>query len=70
LAPIVGAIVGFAGGFKAVAHVAPADKATILAASISEGMNTGAFFCFPVPLLWLGVLAYFALRGRSKPGPA
>lgn len=75
--PVVGAVVGFAGAFKAVGHVAPADKATILAASISEGMNTGAFFCFPLPVLWLGVLSSrptagcgWAPRGPRRTGAA
>src|SRR5438477_3982119 len=39
LAGLLGTVNGLIGSFKAVAHVAPADKATILAASISEAMN-------------------------------
>ena len=66
--PVVGAVVGFAAAFKGVGHVAPADKATILAASISEAVNAGALSCFPLPVLWLGALSFFALRARLRRG--
>ena len=40
-----------------------ADRATILAAAISEGLNTGAFVCLLMPVSF-AVLGYFAVRGR------
>src|SRR5262249_15833431 len=52
LAGLLGTVNGLIGSFKAVAHVAPADKATILAASISEAMNCTFFgLIVPIPML-------------------
>ena len=43
---LLGTIVGLIGAFGAVANANPADKATILAYSISEAMNCTAFGLF------------------------
>jgi hypothetical protein len=53
----------WASGQAADAHQA------IVSASIAEGMNGGAFVCFPLTPLWLLALLYFALRRRSG-GPS
>jgi hypothetical protein len=62
---ICGALLGGYDASSVVGHAAPADRATILAASISEGLNDGAFVCFPLTPLWLVALLWFALR-RAK----
>ena len=42
------------GAFTAVAHAAPSEKADLLAAAISVGMNTTAFgLMFGIPLMML-----------------
>jgi biopolymer transport protein ExbB len=54
---LLGTIVGLIGAFGAVANANPADKATILASSISEAMNCTAFgLVTAVPLLFLHAL--------------
>jgi len=60
---LLGSIVGLIGAFGAVANANPADKATILANSISEAMNCTAFG------LLTGIIAlvmYSVLQGRTQ----
>lgn len=60
---LLGTIVGLIGAFGAVATASPADKATILASSISEAMNCTAFgLLTAIPAL----VAYSVLQGRSQ----
>jgi biopolymer transport protein ExbB/TolQ len=60
---LLGTIVGLIGAFGAVANASPADKATILAASISEAMNCTAFgLLTAIPAL----VFYSVLQGRSQ----
>jgi biopolymer transport protein ExbB/TolQ len=60
---LLGTIVGLIGAFGAVANANPADKATILASSISEAMNCTAFgLLVAIPAL----VAYSVLQGRSQ----
>ncbi len=60
---LLGTIVGLIHAFAAVANANPADKATILAASISEAMNCTAFgLLTAIPAL----VAYSVLQGRSQ----
>jgi biopolymer transport protein ExbB len=60
---LLGTIVGLISAFGAVANANPADKATILASSISEAMNCTAFGLLPaIPAL----VAYSVLQGRSQ----
>jgi len=60
---LLGTIVGLIGAFGAVANASPADKATILASSISEAMNCTAFgLLTAIPAL----VAYSVLQGRSQ----
>src|SRR5580700_10702543 len=66
---IVGSIqlvISLARAFETIASVSPSDKATILAAGISEAINASAFgLVFEIPLL---VGAYFLdrwLRNRQ-----
>jgi biopolymer transport protein ExbB/TolQ len=63
LAGLLGTVNGLIGSFKAVAHVAPADKATILAASISEAMNCTFFgLIVAIPML----VFFSILMGRTQ----
>jgi biopolymer transport protein ExbB/TolQ len=63
LAGLLGTVNGLIGSFKAVAHVAPADKATILAASISEAMNCTFFgLIVAIPML----VFFSILMGRTN----
>ena len=63
LAGLLGTVNGLIGSFKAVAHVAPADKATILAASISEAMNCTFFgLIVAIPML----VFFSVLMGRTQ----
>ena len=49
---LLGTVMGMIGAFGAVANVAPAEKATLLAASIAEAMNATAFgLMVAIPLL-------------------
>jgi len=60
---LLGTIVGLIGAFGAVANANPADKATILANSISEAMNCTAFGLF------VGIIAlvmFSVLQGRTQ----
>jgi biopolymer transport protein ExbB/TolQ len=60
---LLGTILGLIHAFGAVANANPADKATILASSISEAMNCTAFGLF------VGILAlvmYSVLQGRTQ----
>ncbi len=60
---LLGTILGLIHAFGAVANANPADKATILANSISEAMNCTAFGLF------VGILAlvmYSVLQGRTQ----
>ena len=60
---LLGTILGLIHAFAAVANANPADKATILANSISEAMNCTAFGLF------VGILAlvmYSVLQGRTQ----
>jgi biopolymer transport protein ExbB len=60
---LLGTIVGLIGAFGAVANANPADKATILASSISEAMNCTAFgLLTAIPAL----VAYSVLQGRTQ----
>jgi biopolymer transport protein ExbB/TolQ len=60
---LLGTIVGLIGAFAAVANANPADKATILANSISEAMNCTAFgLIVAIPSL----VAYSVLQGRTQ----
>jgi biopolymer transport protein ExbB/TolQ len=60
---LLGTIVGLIGAFGAVANANPADKATILANSISEAMNCTAFgLIVAIPAL----VAYSVLQGRTQ----
>jgi biopolymer transport protein ExbB len=60
---LLGTIVGLIGAFGAVANANPADKATILANSISEAMNCTAFgLIVAIPAL----AAYSLLQGRTQ----
>jgi biopolymer transport protein ExbB/TolQ len=60
---LLGTIIGLIHAFGAVANANPADKATILANSISEAMNCTAFGLFT------GIIAlvmYSVLQGRTQ----
>jgi biopolymer transport protein ExbB/TolQ len=60
---LFGTILGLIHAFAAVANANPADKATILAASISEAMNCTAFgLATAIPAL----VAYSLLQGRTQ----
>jgi len=60
---LLGTIIGLIHAFGAVANANPADKATILAASISEAMNcTGFGLAVAIPAL----VAYSVLQGRTQ----
>jgi biopolymer transport protein ExbB/TolQ len=60
---LLGTIVGLISAFGAVANANPADKATILASSISEAMNCTAFgLLTAIPAL----VFYSVLQGRSQ----
>jgi biopolymer transport protein ExbB/TolQ len=60
---LLGTIVGLISAFGAVANANPADKATILANSISEAMNCTAFgLMTAIPAL----VAYSVLQGRTQ----
>jgi len=60
---LLGTIIGLIGAFGAVANANPADKATILADSISEAMNCTAFgLLTAIPAL----VAYSVLQGRTQ----
>jgi biopolymer transport protein ExbB len=60
---LFGTIVGLIHAFAAVANANPADKATILASSISEAMNCTAFgLATAIPAL----VAYSLLQGRTQ----
>lgn len=51
---LLGTVIGLIQAFTAVAHAAPSEKADLLAASISVGMNTTAFgLICAIPLLIL-----------------
>ena len=51
---LLGTVIGLIQAFTAVAHAAPSEKADLLAASISVGMNTTAFgLICAIPLLFL-----------------
>ncbi len=60
---LLGTIIGLIHAFGAVANANPADKATILANSISEAMNCTAFgLVTAIPAL----VAYSVLQGRTQ----
>ena len=60
---LFGTIVGLIHAFGAVANANPADKATILSASISEAMNCTAFgLATAIPAL----IAFSVLQGRTQ----
>jgi biopolymer transport protein ExbB/TolQ len=60
---LLGTILGLIHAFAAVANVNPADKATILASSISEAMNCTAFgLATAIPAL----VAFSVLQGRTQ----
>jgi biopolymer transport protein ExbB len=60
---LLGTIVGLISAFGAVANANPADKAAILASSISEAMNCTAFgLLTAIPAL----VAYSLLQGRTQ----
>jgi len=63
LAGLLGTVSGLIRCFEAVANVNPADKATILAAGISEAMNcTGFGLLTAIPAL----IAFSILQGRTQ----
>ena len=63
LAGLLGTVSGLIRCFEAVANVNPADKATILAAGISEAMNcTGFGLLTAIPAL----IAFSILNGRTQ----
>lgn len=63
LAGLLGTVSGLISCFEAVANVNPADKATILAAGISEAMNcTGFGLITAIPSL----VAFSILMGRTQ----
>ncbi|MBX5483977.1 MAG: MotA/TolQ/ExbB proton channel family protein [Myxococcaceae bacterium] len=63
LAGLLGTVSGLIRCFEAVANVNPADKATILAAGISEAMNcTGFGLLTAIPSL----IAFSILNGRTQ----
>jgi biopolymer transport protein ExbB len=63
LAGLLGTVAGLISCFEAVAHVNPADKATILAEGISEAMNcTGFGLLTAIPAL----VAFSVLMGRTQ----
>lgn len=63
LAGLLGTVNGLIGCFEAVANVNPADKATILAAGISEAMNCTLFgLLTAIPAL----VAFSVLNGRTQ----
>ena len=63
LAGLLGTVDGLIGSFKAVAHAAPADRATILAGSIGEAMNCTRFGLYAaIPLL----VFFSVLNGRTQ----
>lgn len=63
LAGLLGTVSGLITCFEAVAHVNPADKATILSAGISEAMNCTAFgLLVAIPCL----VAFSLLMGRTQ----
>jgi biopolymer transport protein ExbB len=63
LSGLFGTVLGLISCFEAVANVNPADKATILAAGISEAMNcTGFGLLTAIPAL----VAFSVLMGRTQ----
>jgi biopolymer transport protein ExbB/TolQ len=61
---LLGTITGLIGAFGAVANVSPAEKATLLANSISEAMNCTAFgLIVAIPLL--AVFGYLQTRAQE-----
>ena len=61
---LLGTITGLIGAFAAVANVSPAEKATLLAASIAEAMNCTAFgLIVAIPLL--AVFGYLQSMSQS-----
>lgn len=61
---LLGTITGMIGAFGAVSKVAPSEKATMLAASISEAMNCTAFgLVVAIPLL--GAYGWLQTRGQE-----
>jgi biopolymer transport protein ExbB/TolQ len=63
LSGLLGTVSGLITCFEAVAHVNPADKATILSAGISESMNCTAFgLLTAIPAL----VAFSILNGRTQ----
>src|SRR5574340_6918 len=51
---LLGTVMGLIEAFTAVAHAAPSEKADLLAAAISVGMNTKAFgLMFGIPLMMI-----------------
>jgi biopolymer transport protein ExbB len=61
---LLGTITGMIGAFGAVSKVAPSEKATMLAASISEAMNCTAFgLIVAIPLL--GAYGWLQTRGTE-----
>ncbi|MFN7132511.1 MAG: MotA/TolQ/ExbB proton channel family protein, partial [Myxococcales bacterium] len=63
LSGLLGTVSGLIQCFEAVAHVNPADKATILSAGISEAMNCTAFgLLTAIPAL----IAFSLLMGRTQ----
>jgi biopolymer transport protein ExbB len=60
---LFGTVHGLIGAFKAVATASPADKSTLLTASISEAMNCTQFgLIASIPLL----IAFSVLNGRTQ----
>jgi biopolymer transport protein ExbB/TolQ len=61
---LLGTIIGMIGAFAAVAKVSASEKATLLAAKISESMNCSAFgLLVAIPLL--GAFGFLQSRGQE-----
>lgn len=60
---LLGTILGLIGAFAAVSTANPADKATLLSASISEAMNCTAF---GLAVAILALVLYSILQGRTQ----
>jgi hypothetical protein len=53
--------------FRAVAAADPAEKATLLAATISEAMNCSALFAIPSLLLYVASIIVFTVGSVLRP---
>jgi len=71
LVGLLGTIIGLIKAFTAVANVNPAEKAELLAASISIAMNNTAFaLMVAIPFLLIHAFCRRVHRDRRQPGGA